>query len=173
MLLLLKILYAFAKVGVVAYGGGPSMIPLMQEEVVDVNHWLTNAEFVDALAMGNALPGPIATKMSAYTGFKLAGIPGAIMGTLGTVLPSAVAMLMLAALFFQFKDYPKVQAVLKAVRPAVVALLLVTVYEVYPQSITSWHTGLIAVVTLVVIIALRLHPAIAILAAALVGFFVY
>lgn len=173
MLLLLKIFYAFAKVGVVAYGGGPSMIPLMQEEVVDVNHWMTNAEFVDALAMGNALPGPIATKMSGYAGFKVAGLPGAVMGVLGTVLPSLVAMLILAALFFQFKDYPKVKAVLKAVRPAVVALLLVTVYEVYPQSITSWHTGLIALVTLVVIIAFRIHPAIAILAAAIFGFIIY
>jgi len=83
-MLLLRIFIAFAKVGLFGYGGGPSMIPLMQEEVVDAHHWLSTEEFVDALAMGNALPGPIATKMSLYVGYKLAGMPGALAGVQGS-----------------------------------------------------------------------------------------
>ncbi len=68
MILILKIFVVFAKVGIFGFGGGPSMIPLVQHEVVDRHHWLTNQEFVDAMAMGYALPGPIATKMSGYVG---------------------------------------------------------------------------------------------------------
>jgi len=123
MSLLFRIFMAFAKVGIFGYGGGPSMIPLIQEEVVDVNHWLTTEEFVDALAIGNALPGPIAVKMSAYVGYKMAGLLGAFTGLLGMIAPSTMLMLILAALFLHYKDHPKVQGTLKAVRPAVVALL--------------------------------------------------
>ena len=164
---------AFAKVGIFGYGGGPSMIPLVQEEVVNVHHWMDNQEFVDALAMGNALPGPIATKMSAYSGFKVAGLPGATMALLGIVLPSILPMLGLAALFFQYKGHPWVQATLKAVRPVVVTLLLLTVYEIFPSSIKSWDTLLIAIVAFAATAFLHIHPAIAILAAAVLGVVIY
>ena len=163
----------FARVGIFGYGGGPSMIPLVREEVVDIHRWMNNEEFVDALAMGNALPGPIATKMSAYTGFKVCGLPGALVALVGVVLPSLVAMLVLAALFFQYKDHPKVQATLKAVRPAVVALLALVVYEIYPRSIVSLDTLLIALAAFVVTAFLNVHPALAILGAALIGLVVY
>ena len=71
MLLLWEIFLAFAKVGILGYGGGPSMIPLVQVEVVEVHHWLTNQEFVDTLAMGNALPGPIANIDNCFVGFEI------------------------------------------------------------------------------------------------------
>lgn len=173
MLLLLRIFFAFAKVGIFGYGGGPSMIPLIQEEVVDVNGWLTTEEFVDALAMGNSLPGPITTKMSAYVGYKLAGLPGSLAGVLGIATPSIILMLVLAVFFLKYKDVPKVQAALKAVRPAVVALLALVVYEIFPKSVTAWDTGLIMIVTFVVVAFLKVHPALAILGAAILGLVVY
>lgn len=173
MRLLLEIFYSFAKVGIFGYGGGPSMMPLVKEEVVDVHGWMTIEEFTDALAMGYALPGSIATKMSAYTGFKLAGIPGAVAGLLGMVLPSLIAMLTLAALFFRFKDLPQVQAILKAVRPAVVALLALVVYDIFPRSVASWDTGLIALASFMAVVYLDIHPALAILAAGVVGLIFY
>ncbi len=173
LMLLTRLFYSFAKVGIFGYGGGPSMIPLVQEEVVDVNHWMTDEEFVDALAMGNALPGPIATKMSAYTGFKLAGLWGALAAVIGIILPSLIAMLALTAFFLQFKDHPKMQATLKAVRPAVVALLVLVVYEIYPNSVVSWDTALIALATFLALAIFKIHPAIAIVAWSLFGFLVY
>lgn len=168
-----EVFLAFAKVGLFGFGGGPSMIPLIQAEVVDVHHWLSTEEFVDALAMGNGLPGPIATKMSAYVGYKLAGIPGAFAGLLGTVGPSMVLMLVLAALFLEYKDQPQVVAALKAVRPVVVALLALVVYDIFPRSVTSWDTALLAVLAFAGVAFLRLHPALAILIAALFGVFAY
>ncbi|MBI2951258.1 chromate transporter [bacterium] len=178
--MLWDVFVAFGKVGVLAYGGGPSMIPLMQEEVVEANRWLTVEEFTDALAMGNALPGPIATKMSAYVGYKIAGGWGAFAGLAGTVFPSLVLMLVLATFFFEYRNHPKVQSMLKGVRPAVVALLAQVTYEVaqksYPfqaKMASAWGTYLITGATFGAVIFLGLHPAWAILASAVIGYLVY
>ena len=171
--LLLRIFVAFARVGIFGYGGGPSMIPLMQKEVVEAHGWLTEEEFIDALAMGNTLPGPIATKMSAFTGYKLAGAPGAVAGVTGTILPSMVAMLVLAVVFFQFKDQPQIQGALKAARPVVIALLAWTAWELAPGGIKSIDTGLIAIAAFALVTFLNLHPALVIILAAVLGAFVY
>ena len=170
---LLDIFISFSKVGIFAYGGGPSMIPLVQEEVVDVHGWMTIEEFTDALAMGYALPGPIATKMAAYIGYKVAHGPGLLVALFGTVFPSLIMMMVLGAFFWNYKDSPYVQATLKAVRPAVVGLLFVVVWEMFPKSVTSWHTGLIAVITFAAISLLNVHPAVAIVASAVVGIALY
>jgi chromate transporter len=168
-----NVFIAMARVGIFGYGGGPSVIPLIQKEVVDVYGWMDNQEFVNVLAMGNALPGPIATKMAAYTGYKIAGLAGAVSGVLGMVVPSFILILILAAGFLQFKDLPQVKGALKAVRPVVVALLAITVYEVWPQSVRSWDTGLIAIVAFALMVATRLHPVLIIFAATVFGVFVY
>lgn len=168
-----QLCWSFFKVGVFAYGGGPSMIPLIQEEVVDVHHWMTIEEFTDALAMGYALPGPIACKMAAVVGVQVAGAPGVIVANLAIILPSLLAMLGLMAMFLQFKDSPYVTATLKAVRPAVIGLLMVVVWEMFPRSVTSLSTGLIGATAFGVIAFGGLHPAWAIVAAGAVGMLVY
>ena len=170
---LLALFFSFVRVGVFGYGGGPSMIPLIEAEVVDVHQWMSTGEFIDALAMGNALPGPITIKMAAYTGYKIAGVPGAVTATLGIFLPSMILMLILATLFLRYKEMPHVQATLKAVRPAVVALLAIVVYDMLPSSVTSWHTGAIAAVTFIIIVYMKIHPAFAIAGAALFGLIAY
>lgn len=170
---LLRMFISFTKVGVFAYGGGPSMIPLIQEEVVDVNGWMTIEEFTDALAMGYALPGPIATKMAAYIGYKVAHVPGLLVALFGTVFPSLLMMMILGLFFMKYKDTPIVQSMLKAVRPAVVGLLVVVVWEMFPKSVTSWHTALIALGAFVAINFLSLHPAVAIVATAILGLAIY
>ncbi len=170
---ILKIFYSFAKVGIFGFGGGPSMLPLIQEEVVDVNRWMTVEEFTDALALGNALPGPIATKMAAYVGFKIAGILGAISGIIGVIFPSAVAMLVLVTVFFEIKDSPKTKSVLEAVRPVIVALMFMIVYEIFPKSVISWHTAAIALAAFVLVVFLNVHPLWTILGAGIIGFIFY
>ncbi|MDA0711295.1 MAG: chromate transporter [bacterium] len=170
---LFQLFISFTKVGIFAYGGGPSMIPLVQEEVVDVHGWMTIEEFTDSLAMGYALPGPIATKMAAYIGYRVAHIPGLVAALMGTVLPSMLMMMVLGLAFMNYKDTPIVKSMLKAVRPAVVGLLLVVVVDMFPKSVTSWHTGVIALLAFGAIHFLNLHPALAIVATAALGLVVY
>jgi chromate transporter len=198
-MLLLEIFWIFAKVGVLAYGGGPSMIPLMQQEVVSAG-WLSHQDFVDALALGNALPGPIATKMSLYVGFKQAGLPGALSGLMGTVAPSGILMLVLALFFLQLKDSIIIKAALQAVRPTVVGLLIWTAYDLGDKVLrtqgaswatattTNWDKFLIALAAFVAVTWLvnldangnsllsfvkSAAPALAILIAAIFGIMVY
>jgi chromate transporter len=165
--------YAFAKVGILGFGGGHSMIPLIQVEVVDNYKWLTIEEFVEALAMANSLPGPITTKMSVFTGYKIAGMTGAVASIVGLVLPSMVLMLVLASLYLKYKELPAVKGSLKAVRPVVIALLALVVCNIFPSSVNSWHTALIAVVAFLVVAFLKVHPAVVIAAAALIGITFY
>ncbi len=171
--LLWEIFLSSAKVGIFGYGGGPSVIPLIKKETVDLHNWMSADEFTDSLAYGNALPGPIATKMSAYIGFKLAGLPGAISGVLGMVVPSFILMLALAALFFAIKDDPRAQGALKAVRPVIVALLAFTAYDLFPKSGLSWDYLVLGVISFLLMVFTDIHPALIIAGAALIGVFAY
>jgi len=167
-----SLFYTFAKVGIFGYGGGPSFIPLVEVEAVNRHHWMTEAEFVEALAAGNALPGPIATKMSAYIGYKVAGYPGALVSVLGVVLPSAILMLMLAIILIKNKNHPFIKGSMTAVRPAIVALMALVVYDIFPHSVKGWDTGVIAVVVFALAV-LKFHPALLIVMSAIAGILLY
>ena len=164
-----EVFFVFARAGLLAFGGGPSMIPLIREETI--NHgWLTDVEFVDALAMGNSLPGPIATKLSGYVGYRVAGWPGALAATSGMAFPTVILLLAVAGVLLRYKDARWMQAVMAGLRPAAVALLIVTIIEVWPASMAGWRPLLIGGATLVSLLAFHVHPALAILGAGLLGF---
>jgi chromate transporter len=178
--LLWSIFTAMARVGIFGYGGGPSVIPLIQKEAVGAQ-WMTADDFAAALAMGNALPGPIATKMSAYIGYtvlmertnnNLIALLGALSGVLGMVVPSFIMMLVLAVGFLQFKDYPQVKGALQAVKPVIVGLLAYTAWTVVPQPLRM-DSVWIAVLSFLLLVTWDVHPVILILAATIFGAFVY
>jgi len=103
----------------------------------------------------------------------MAGIPGSLAGILGTVGPSAILMLLVAALFLEYKDQPRVVGAFRAVRPVVVALMLLVVYRIWPQSVVSLSTAVIAAVAFAGVAFFGVHPALAILAAAVFGAFTF
>ena len=127
MMLLWNIFLLFTRVALFSWGGGAASLALMQRETTAAG-WITPAEFADAVAVGNALPGPIAPQVSAYVGYKLAGVPGAIAAVIGTVVPATVLMLVMIVFFFNIKDSKTVKSMLAAVRPVVVGLLIWTAY---------------------------------------------
>ncbi len=163
----------FFKVGFFGYGGGPALIPLIQNEVVKVHGWLTVEEFTDALGMASTLPGPIATKLAVTIGLRTGGAWGAATALFALLLPSTVLVTLLAIVYYRYKDAPAVQGALKGIRPVVIALLLITVAHLSPRSVVSWDTFLIAVATFAVVFYLRVHPIYMIVVAALVGFVFY
>jgi len=184
MMLLWQIFVLFTRVAVFSWGGGPASLALMQRETTSAG-WVTPDEFADAVAVGNALPGPIAPQVSAYVGYKLAGLAGAVSATLGTVLPTTLLMLVMVAYFFGVKDSPTVAAMLKAVRPVVVGLLLWTAFDlsrtVFGANKVGWGTALlhswdkliIAAAAFALLTLTKINPALVILAAALLGFVIY
>lgn len=171
-----SLFYSFAKVGLFGFGGGPSMIPLIQEEVVEVREWLTREEFLDAFAFGNSLPGPIATKLAGYVGYKVAGVGGAVSGLVGMTVPTIVAMILLATLYARYRDSAAVAGFLRGVRPVVVALLLMVVWQFAPTALAAaggWGAALplwlLAAAAFVLAVWFNVHPAALIVAGGLVG----
>lgn len=165
----IDLLLSFTKVGILGFGGGPSFIPLIEEEVVSHHHWLTEKEFVDALAIGNTLPGPIATKLSTYVGYKIGGIPGVIAGLIGTVMPSLILMLIITAFFWEFKDLDATKGMLRGIRPAVVGMLAAVTFGLIKPSIASFPEGIIAVCCFLLMAAFNINPGLIMILSAVTG----
>ncbi len=127
---------AFFIPGIVGYGGGPASIPLIQNEVVTRYGWLTLEEFGDALALGNALPGPIATKMAGYVGYLMGGPLGATVALFATVAPSLIAMIVLLRILYRFKDSPRVKTMTQMIRPTIGILLAIIAVQFF---VSAWH----------------------------------
>lgn len=161
-----NIFVAFFIPGIVGYGRGPASIPLVENEVVDRFGWMTVAEFSEMLAMANALPGPIATKMAGFIGFQQAGILGAIVGVFATVAPSLILMILLLSLLSKFKNSPRVKTMTNLIRPAIGVLLGIMAFQFFQTSYdaSGWlQTGFLIIVSFILLEKMKVHPAFVIL----------
>lgn len=121
----LKLFLTFLKIGAVAFGGGYGMISIIHDEVVD-RGWLTETEFLDMIAVSESTPGPIAVNMATFVGSSQGGLGGALLATLGVILPVFVIMLIITAVAKNLMKFAGVKAFLSGVRPVVVGLILAT-----------------------------------------------
>lgn len=172
MMIYWEIFLAFFIPGILGYGGGPASIPLVENEVVHRYGWLSVSEFSEVLALGNALPGPIATKMAGYIGYEQAGILGAAVGVFATVAPSLILMIVLMSLLYKFRDSPKVKRMSNYVRPTIALLLGVMAYRFFAESYEA--SGTIQTVFLIIASYLllekwKVHPAYVIVGALTYG----
>jgi chromate transporter len=167
-----KIFLAFFIPGILGYGGGPSSIPLVEAEVVDRYNWMTVKGFSEVLAMGNALPGPIATKMAGYIGFQQGGTLGAIVAVFAAVAPSLILMIALLGLLMKYKESPRVKRMTLVVRPVIAVLLGVMTYDFFFSSYKDFGIGqtlFIGVVSFLLLEKLKIHPAYVIAGALVYG----
>jgi chromate transporter len=169
---LLALAVAFGKVGLFGFGGGPAFIPLVQREV-EAHGWLSREAFLDALAYGNALPGPITTKLAGYVGHRVAGWGGAVVALAGLTVPTIVAMIALASLYTAYGDAPAVSAFLTGLRPVVIALLVGVVALFVPGALITTTRRrartILCVVAFVLAVGVGLHPALLIVAGGVIG----
>lgn len=142
---LLDLLLGLGRATLLGFGGGPSIIPLYEVEVVQNYQWLSKEEFGQALAFGNALPGPIATKLTTYIGYKVAGVPGAITAILAVVGPTALLMIALYAVLSKFKDNPILAGMVRGIRPVVFVMLAMLAADFFKYAFTGgWVPFVIA-----------------------------
>jgi len=194
-MLLWQLFLVYTRVALFSWGGGPASLALMQRETTSalwlppggstLVPWMSPEEFADAVAVGNALPGPVAPQVSACVGYKLAGVPGAVAAAAGTVVPTTLLMLIMVAYFFHVKDSPNMAAALKVVRPLVVGLLLWTAYDmafsVFGAGKGGWGTALalgwdkviFIVAAFILLNFTRINPALIIFSGALIGGMLY
>lgn len=121
--------WALMKTGILGYGGGPSVIPLIRYEAVNQYKWIDDEEFGEVLALANALPGPIATKIAAYLGYRLKGVFGATVAVLAHIFPSAVAMIALLSFVQYLSSAAFIQGMIGAVTPVIAVMLGMMAYE--------------------------------------------
>ena len=122
-MILLRLFLSFLQIGLFSIGGGYAAIPLIQNQTVAVNGWLTDSQFMDLATIAEMTPGPIAINGATFVGLRVAGIPGAVTATLGCVLPSVLIVSLLAWIYRKYRELPLLQGVLASLRPAVVALI--------------------------------------------------
>ncbi|MFC0211924.1 chromate transporter [Paenibacillus chartarius] len=168
----LQLFIGFFLANVFGYGGGPASIPLMYEESVTNYGWLTGTEFTNALALGNSLPGPIATKLAAYVGYDVAGWAGAIAAITATVVPSAVALIFLLKLLYAHRQTPVVKGMTLLVQPVIAIMMLQITWQSSKDSVLSigllQFTG-IAAVAAWFLLKRKTHPTWIIIAAFVYG----
>lgn len=167
-----KIFIAFFIPGIVGYGGGPASIPLVENEVVGRFSWMSVSEFSEMLAMANALPGPIATKMAGFIGYQQAGVLGAVVGVFATVAPSLILMIVLLSLLAKFKNSPRVKTMTNLIRPAIAVLLGVMAFQFFQTSYEGaglYQTAFLIIASFLLLEKVKLHPAFVILGALVYG----
>ena len=160
----------FFKIGAFTLGGGYAMIPIIEEEVVNKNKWVSHEEMLDLIAVAQTCPGALAVNMSVYIGYKLRKMGGAICATLGVALPSFVIILLIAMFFHQFQDNEVVRSVFNGIRPAVVALICAPVFSMGRAARISWINCWIPIACALLIWLLEVNPIFILTAAGMCGY---
>ena len=159
----LDIFIAFFRSGILGFGGGPASIPLVHKEVVGNFGWMTDDEFADVLSIGNTLPGPIATKMAGYIGYRVGGWIGMINALIATILPTVVALIIFLTVLRQYKDIGFIQGMTNGVVPIVGVMMAVLTWDFLKKSkkALDWKIGsTILIVSFVAIVLLGVNAGI-------------
>ena len=119
----LELFWSFFQIGLFSIGGGYAAMPLIQHQVVELHPWLTMTQFADIMTIAEMTPGPIAINAATFVGIRMGGIPGAVVATLGCVLPSCIIVTALAFVYYRYRGLTLVQGILAGLRPAVVAMI--------------------------------------------------
>ncbi len=166
---LIDLFLVFAKIGVMTIGGGLTMLPLLQREIVERTKWATEDELLDYYAISQCTPGIIAVNTATFVGSKQRKTLGGIFATLGMVFPCIVIITVIAAVLAEFAHYPVVQNAFRGIRAGVCALMLNTVIKLFKKSVKGVLTGAIWLAVCLGMLFLNISPILYVVAAALLG----
>ena len=165
----LDLFLTFAKVGVMTFGGGYAMLPILQREVVENKHWAKDKELMDYYAIGQCTPGVIAVNTATFIGKKFKGIPGGIIATLGVVFPSLVIIALIAAVLTNFADLPVVQNAFAGIRVCVCVFIFNAVMKLWKSAVVDIPTGILFAIVFLGSVFLDLSPVVYVLFAGIMG----
>ena len=165
----LDMFLTFAKVGVMTFGGGYAMLPILQREVVDNKKWATEEELMDYFAIGQCTPGVIAVNTATFIGQKNKGVLGGIIATLGVAFPSLIIISLLAGIIEAFSHIAVVQHAFGGIRVCVCVLIVNAVLKLYKKAIVDIPTLIIFLVVILGSSFTNLSPVIFVIVAAVAG----
>ncbi|MBP3872489.1 MAG: chromate transporter [Lachnospiraceae bacterium] len=168
----LDLFLTFARIGVLTFGGGYAMLPIIQREIVEKKGWVSEAEVMDYYAIGQCTPGVIAVNTATFTGRKVKGNLGGIVATAGVVFPSVVIITVIAALIHGFANYRVVQDALAGIRICVCVLIFNAVLKMWKKAVIDKVTLLLYLVILIASVFFDASPILMVVIAAVVGLIV-
>lgn len=166
---LIDLFFTFCRIGGLTFGGGYAMLPMIQKEIVEEKKWATEEEVLDYYAVGQCTPGIIAVNTATFIGYKVQGIIGAIVATLGVVFPSLIIITIIAALLKNFASYAIIQHAFSGIRVVVIALIISAILKLAKTSIKNSITLIIAILAFISVAFVNLSPIYIVVAAACVG----
>lgn len=166
---LIDLFFTFCRIGGLTFGGGYAMLPIIQKEIVEEKKWATEEEVLDYYAVGQCTPGIIAVNTATFIGYKVHGIIGAIVATLGVVFPSFIIITIIAALLKNFANYSIVQHAFSGIHVVVIALIVSAILKLAKTSIKNSTTLIIAIIAFILVAFVNLSPIYIVIAAACIG----
>lgn len=168
-MILLQLFWSFLQIGLFSFGGGYAAMPLIQAQVVIKHGWLTMEEFTNLITIAEMTPGPIAVNSATFVGTKIAGIPGALVATMGCILPACVIVTLIASLYLKYRNLSLMQGILGSLRPAVVAMIasagisiLITAFWGSSTAIalpgTNWDLIVIFIICILLLQRYKMNP---------------
>lgn len=170
---LIRLFLIFLKIGAFTLGGGYAMIPLIEEEVVHINKWIKQEEFIDIIALAQSIPGVLAVNTATYVGYKISGIKGSIFASLGAILPSFFIMIAIAKYLVTYFNNDGVIAIFKGIRPAVVSLIVAAVFRLRKGIPRNLFSLSLLIASFILVGILNVHPILVIITFGFLGYFVY
>ncbi len=164
-----QVFFTFFKIGAFTFGGGYAMIPLIQNEAVERNKWITDDDILEIIAIAESTPGPIAINSATFVGYRAAGVLGSVCATLGVVLPSFVIILLLSFMLQAFQELPVVQYAFFGIRAGVLALLCKSLWSMYQKSPKGWPAYVVMGVSFVLTAVLDINVIFVIIGCAVFG----
>lgn len=171
--MLLSIFSTFFKIGLFGFGGGYAMLPYIEELVVNTNHWITKAEFSDILGISQMTPGPVSINTATFVGYKVSGIIGGIVGTIGVIIFSVIVVIILSKNIDKLKNNKYVAGAIVGMKPVLIALIISAFYSLAKDSYLDFKSIIIGIITLALLQYKKIHPILVIVIAAILGIIVY
>lgn len=169
---LIKLYITFFKIGIVTFGGGYAMLPILQRDIVDKNKWATEEELLDYYAIGQCTPGVIAVNVATFIGYKLKGVVGGILTTLGVISPSVIIISIIAAFITNFSDIPFVQHAFSGIRVCVCVLILNAVLKISKNALIDKWTYIIFLIVLMLSLFFNVSAIYLIIGAGFTGYII-
>lgn len=173
--ILIKLFIAFLKIGTFSFGGGYAMLPFIQAEIVENNNWININEFLDIIGISQMTPGPIAINSATFVGYKLFGVIGSIIATLGVVTTSFILVTIISKMLEKFKESITIKAALLGMRPILIALIIKAFLDLAKESYGDLKSIIITTIIGILLLnkKIKIHPILVIVIAAVLGLVFY
>lgn len=171
--ILIRLYIAFLKIGTFSFGGGYAMLPFIQKEIVEKNNWISMLQFTDIIGISQMTPGPVAINSATFVGYKVGGVVGGIIATLGVITTSFILVTIINKLLDKFKESKTIKAALLGMRPVLIALIIYAFIDLAKEAYIDVKSIIITLIIGLILLSKKVHPILVIVIAAGLGLLFY